>query len=121
MLTIIEENWSKIKKRVIVPLWNGKFKSMYEKVKMDYDDFESLAGLGYLWDADVIYYAIGLKVGDIPEWNFSIDLPDEGWTVTEGNTDELQNIYREIYRSGRLKYEIETFTNDGRCRIEYYR
>lgn len=45
MLTIIEENWSKIKKRVIVPLWNGKFKSMYEKIKMDYDDFESLAGL----------------------------------------------------------------------------
>ena len=82
---------------------------------------ESLAGLGYLWNGDVIYYAIGLKVGDIPEWNFSIDLPDEGWTVTEGNTDELQNIYREIYRSGRLKYEIETFTNDGRCRIEYYR
>lgn len=41
----LEENWSKIKERVILPLWNGKFKSMYESAKLDYDDFESLAGV----------------------------------------------------------------------------
>lgn len=43
-MTLLEENWQKIKDRVIVPLWNSKFKSMYESVKLDYDDFESLAG-----------------------------------------------------------------------------
>lgn len=42
---ILNENWNLLKKRVIIPLWNGKFKSMYENVKLDYDDFESLAGL----------------------------------------------------------------------------
>ena len=42
---ILEENWDAIKKRVILPLWNGKFKSMYENAKLDYDDFESLAGI----------------------------------------------------------------------------
>lgn len=42
---MLEKNWDNIKKRVIVPLWRGKFKSMYESAKLDYDDFESLAGL----------------------------------------------------------------------------
>ena len=45
MELLLEENWQKIKERVIVPLWHGKFKSMYESVKLDYDDFESLAGV----------------------------------------------------------------------------
>ena len=44
-MTILEENWESIKNRVILPLWNGKFKQKYEKIKMDYDDFESLAGI----------------------------------------------------------------------------
>ena len=43
-LTMLEKNWDNIKKRVILPLWNGKFKRMYENAKLDYDDFESLAG-----------------------------------------------------------------------------
>lgn len=42
---LLEANWQKIKERVILPLWHGKFKSMYESAKLDYDDFESLAGL----------------------------------------------------------------------------
>ena len=41
---MLEKNWHKIKDRVISPLWHGKFKSMYESAKLDYDDFESLAG-----------------------------------------------------------------------------
>ena len=45
MKALLEQNWNEIKKRVILPLWNGKFKFMYESVKLDYDDFESLAGL----------------------------------------------------------------------------
>ena len=42
---ILEKNWQKIRERVISPLWHGKFKSMYESAKLDYDDFESLAGI----------------------------------------------------------------------------
>ena len=41
----LEENWENIKSGVILPLWNSKYKSMYESVKLDYDDFESLAGI----------------------------------------------------------------------------
>lgn len=44
MITL-EENWSRIQKKVILPLWIGRFKPMYERAKLDYDDFESLAGL----------------------------------------------------------------------------
>ncbi len=42
---MLDKNWQKIKERVILPLWHGKFKSMYEGAKLDYDDFESLAGI----------------------------------------------------------------------------
>ena len=42
---ILEDNWEKIKERVISPLWYSKFKLMYENAKLDYDDFESLAGV----------------------------------------------------------------------------
>lgn len=44
-MEVLQSHWSAIRKKVIVPLWNKKFKSMYESVKMDYDDFESLAGI----------------------------------------------------------------------------
>ena len=48
-LHILELNWNEIRKRVIIPLWNRKFKSMYENAKMDYDDFESLAAVELTW------------------------------------------------------------------------
>lgn len=44
-MELLENNWEEIKKRVILPLWNGKFKKMYENAKMDYNDFESLVGM----------------------------------------------------------------------------
>lgn len=44
-MCLLGENWNKIQKKVILPLWHGKFKSMYEIAKLDYDDFESLAGI----------------------------------------------------------------------------
>ena len=44
-MVLLEENWGKIKNRVILPLWNGRFKSMFENAKLDYNDFESLAGI----------------------------------------------------------------------------
>ena len=43
-MEMLNENWGRITERVIRPLWNGKFKFMYESAKLDYDDFESLAG-----------------------------------------------------------------------------
>ena len=82
---------------------------------------ENLHGLGYKWEKDKIYYAIGLKNGVIANHNFSFELPNVGWEIVEGVTDELKQIYDKIYLDGPLKYEIETFTEDGRCKIMYYR
>ena len=99
----------------------------YETIGKFWDDMaaiyglENLQGLGYRWDGDVISYAIGLKNGLIDGCNFSIDLPDEGWTEVKGKTEELKQIYDEIYKSGRLKFEIETFFDDGSCEIKYCR
>ncbi len=82
---------------------------------------ENLCGLGYRWEDGKIYYAIGLKNEDIKNCNVCIELPDTGWTAVEGETAYLKEIYDEIYKSGSLKYEIETFSENGRCSIKYYR
>ena len=92
----------------------------WDKLALIYG-LENLQGLGYKWTDNKIFYAIGLKEGDIQNYNFSIDLPDDGWTVIDGDTDNLPKIYDEIYKFGPLKYEIETFTKNGKCKIEYYR
>ena len=44
-MELLEKNWNKIRIKVVLPLWNGRYKSMFESVKLDYDDFESLAGI----------------------------------------------------------------------------
>ena len=82
---------------------------------------ENLRGLGYEWSNGEIKYAIGLIDGDIDGYNLTIDLPDDGWTVAYGETECLKEMYDLIYRDGALRYEIETFSEDGRCRVEYYR
>ena len=82
---------------------------------------ENLAGIGNTWQNGMISYAIGLKNGKIDGANLEIELPDDGWIVVDGKTDDLKKIYDEIYKSGALKYEIETFTEDGDCLIKYYR
>lgn len=41
---LLEQEWKNIESMVIYPLWNSKYKSMYESLKLDYDDFVSLAG-----------------------------------------------------------------------------
>lgn len=44
-MDLLQNKWNDIKTKVIVPLWLRKFKNLYENVKMDYDDFESLAAI----------------------------------------------------------------------------
>jgi predicted transcriptional regulator YdeE len=82
---------------------------------------ESLHGLGYKWENGKISYAIGLKSGRIKGANLELTLPDSGWSVVEGRTDDLKKIYDEIYKDGRLKLEIEEFTDEGNCLIKYLR
>ena len=82
---------------------------------------ENLRGLGYKWENDEISYAIGLKNGDVEGYNLVIDLPDDGWITAIGETDRLKELYDEIYKNGRLTYEIEIFFEDGSCEISYYR
>lgn len=82
---------------------------------------ENLQGLGYKWAGNKIFYAIGLKVGDIKDYNLCIELPDTGWATVDGETENLKEIYNEIYKAGSLKYEIETFAENGKCQIKYYR
>ena len=82
---------------------------------------ENLQGLGYLWVDGYLHYAIGFKDGTIPMCDFEMALPSEGWMLVEGETERLKEIYDEIYQDGPLKYEIETFTEDGHCHILYYR
>lgn len=40
---LLEQEWTNIQKKVVEPLWK-KYQYMYESLKLDYDDFESLVG-----------------------------------------------------------------------------
>lgn len=82
---------------------------------------ENLRGLGYGWTQTTIEYAIGLKEGTIGGANCVVQLPDVGWVSVRGKTADLGKIYDEIYKDGALKFEIETFNDDGSCGIMYRR
>ena len=95
----------------------GRF---WDEMALQYG-LENLQGLGYKWENATISYAIGLKGGNIDGHNVSIVLPDDGWVHITGETDRLKQIYDDIYKDGPLQLEIETFSQDGRCEIRYYR
>ena len=82
---------------------------------------ENLQGLGYGWKGATMEYAIGLKVGRIDGANFEITLPDSGWTLVHGSTDQLKQTYDEIYKDGPLILEIEEFFENGDCTIKFIR
>ena len=46
---------------------------------------------------------------------------DIGSSATKVAVLKDGEIYNEIYKKGKLKFEIETFTEDGKCTIKYYR
>lgn len=86
---------------------------------------EKLRGLGFNWTDTTIEYIIGLKSNEKfentnYEWK-EIELPDDNWEIVEGRTDNLEKIYNDIYRISSLKYEIEMFDEDGKCKIMYIR
>ena len=82
---------------------------------------ENLQGLGYGWTERSIEYVIGLTGGEIDGANRAVKLPDTGWVTVRGKTADLGELYEKIYQEGRLKYEIERFTDSGDCEIMYYR
>lgn len=82
---------------------------------------ENLRGLGYNWTSTSIEYVIGLTDGEIDGWNVSVTLPKDGWKRVQGRTEKLGEIYRDIYKDGPLKYEVEMFDDDGNCVIDYVR
>ena len=81
----------------------------------------NLQGLGYGWTERSIEYAIGLIDGEIDGADRAVELPDTGWVTVRGKTADLGEIYEKIYQEGRLKYEIERFTDSGDCEIMYCR
>ena len=81
----------------------------------------NLQGLGYGWTERSIEYAIGLIDGEIDRADRAVELPDTGWVTVRGKTADLGEIYEKIYQEGRLKYEIERFTDRGDCEIMYCR
>ncbi|MCI9406293.1 MAG: hypothetical protein HFK04_05200 [Oscillospiraceae bacterium] len=85
---------------------------------------ENLRGLGFGWTEDTIEYVIGPKEGDMdPSLGCEgavyrqISLPDDGWIRYTGRTENLPELYDEIYKDGPLLYEIETFGEDSGCEI----
>lgn len=108
-------------------VFSTRDEQQYETIGAFWDELtniyglSNLRGLGYNWTEDTIEYVIGLKQGSIEGANISVTLPDNGWVSVKGKTSELSSIYDRIYQDGRLRYEIETFTEDGLCEILYYR
>ena len=101
--------------------------SQYDTIGAFWDEMsevhglENLLGLGFGWSNGKIKYAIGKKNGDISGYNASVELPDDNWQLVQGKTEELKKIYDEIYKDGRLDYEIEEFYESGDCIIRFQR
>ena len=99
----------------------------YETIGAFWDEFAAkygrvnLQGLGYGWKKRSIEYVIGLLNGEIDGADRAVTLPDTGWVTVRGRTADLGEIYEKIYQEGRLKFEIERFTDSGDCEIMYYR
>ena len=81
----------------------------------------NLQGLGCVWKEGSIEYVIGLIDGEISGADRTVILPDTGWVTVRGRTADLGEIYEKIYQEGRLKFEIERFTDSGDCEIMYCR
>ena len=111
----------------ISKVFSTKNEQQYSTIGAFWDDMsrkyglENLRGLGYNWTKDTIEYVIGLKEGITDQANCEVELPDTGWTTVKGKTSELSEIYNRIYADGSLTYEIETFSEDEKCEIRYYR
>lgn len=85
---------------------------------------ENLIGLGYKWENNTIDYAIGLKsLKEIPGSNFTMELPDGDWNIEKGETEKLDQLYSKICTGHHslIKYELETFNEDGTCVVKYYK
>ena len=82
---------------------------------------ENLRGLGYNWTEDTIEYVIGLRDGVISGADCNVRLPDSGWKYVSGKTEDLGNMYTDIYCDGALTFEIEMFGDDGSCTVAYCR
>ena len=80
-----------------------------------------MRGLGYNWTSTSIEYVIGLTASEIEGWNMSVPLPENEWKRVKGRTENLEEIYNDIYKDGPLKYEIEMFDDDGNCVIDFVR
>ena len=111
----------------------------YEEIGAFWDEFatrygrENIEGLGLNWEADSLEYVLGTtdNPAEFPAERFreiyadanyrEVLLPDEGWQSFEGRTSELGMLYQRIYQDGPLTYEIESFTEDGRCRVRIFR
>jgi predicted transcriptional regulator YdeE len=94
---------------------------------------EQLRGLGLNWMNDSFDYVIGDFEG---RFDYSlpiirqtypaaqtvvVPLPDDGWITYAGKTDNIAQIYEDIYRDGVLNYEIEAFDREGNCKIAILR
>lgn len=87
---------------------------------------ENLIGLGFNWTRNTIEYLIGLKYGEIGSGLFreadyrTIILPDKGWLEYRDETENLKELYSEIWNRYTPKYELEEFWEDGTCRVRVY-
>ncbi len=90
----------------------------YNTIGEFWDDMTKIYGLENLQG---VGYPIGLKEGDIKDYNIQLELPDDNWIEVRGKTENLKELYDEIYKNGPLKYEIEPFDEKDNCIIKYYR
>jgi hypothetical protein len=106
----------------------AKFWEIVEK----YCHCDELMGFGTNWIDNTFDYGIIIKdknvniTGILLELNDTFHnmyvdtnytIPDKYDMVYTGYTNDLQNAYEHLWRIGRIEYELERFTDDGKCEI----
>lgn len=108
----------------------AKFWSIMEK----YYDVNKLSGLGFNWTDTTMDYVIGFRdnsmtaaeLDKIKPYFRSAEyviklLPKDNWKKHIGHVSQIKEKYNELWKAGAIKYEIETFDEEGNMKLLIHR
>lgn len=108
----------------------AKFWEIMEK----HFDVNRLSGLGFNWTDTTMDYAIGFRDNSMTraeldkvkpyfsgaEYIIQL-LPNKNWRKYKGHVSKIKEKYTKIWNAGAVKFEIETFDDEGNMKILIYR
>lgn len=106
---------------------------LWEIMEKHYD-IEKLSGLGLNWTKTTMDYVIGFRDNTMtkdeldkirpyfPSAEYVVKLlPKTQWKKYKGHFNDRAEKYKEIWKLGQVRFEIETFDNEGNMKLLIHR